>query len=541
MRWLPENLPVPIGTPGLTAALILSLFTNAEGAFAETPKDTLVQAWQIDDLTTLDPADVSSFAGAEYGAQIYDRLITYPADNIENLRGHVAESWEIGEDGMTYRFKIREGITFHSGNPLTAEDVAWSLQRTVKLDKAPASILTQFGFTEQNMDTAIKAVDDYLLEITLDKAYAPTFFLYCLTTGVSSIIDRKLVMKHEKDGDMGHEWLKTSSAGSGPFKLRNWEPGESIVLDAYPAYWGGAPSIRRVFTRHVKEAATQALLLKKGDIDIARSLDVNQIGALDNSDDVEVTEAPKRGIWYLGLNQKNRNLAKPEVRQALKYLIDYKGLATTVLAGSGRVHQSFLPGGFLGAIDDKPFSYEPEKARALLEEAGLADGFKITMDTMNSSPALDIAQFIQASWAKSGIDLEILLKDNDDAFSRYRARVHDIYLGRWTPYFQDPHINADTFASNPDNSDESHNFGKLAWRNSWDIPEMTALTAAAVLENDLETRRTMYQELQREHQEISPFVIMFQDVDVIASRKGVDGVIWGPSFDDNKYWKTSKR
>lgn len=340
---------------------------------------------------------------------------------------------------------------------------------------------------------------------------------------------------------MGHEWLKTASAGSGPFKLRSWKPNESIVIDAYPDYWGGAPSIHRVFTHHVKESATQALLLERGDIDIARNLDINQIRTLEDNDDVEVTEAPKRRIWYLALNQKNEHLAKPQVRQALKYLIDYKGLATTVLAGSVRVHQSFLPNGFLGAIDDKPFSHDLEKATALLEEAGLADGFKITMEVMNSSPTMEIAQLIQASWAKAGIDLEILLGDNDDVYSRYRAREHDVYIGHWRPQFQDPHANADTFAINPDNSDESNHTGKLAWQNSWNIPEMTALAAAAVLEQDLATRRTMYQELQREHQEISPFVIMFQDIDVVASRKSVGGVLWGPSFDDNKYWKTAKQ
>ncbi|MEZ5931413.1 MAG: ABC transporter substrate-binding protein [Alphaproteobacteria bacterium] len=523
------------------AAIALASAVDLSAACAETPADTLVEAWRIDDLITLDPAEIFELTGAEYGAQVYDRLVTYPVDDVENLQGHVAESWEIGEDGKTYTFKIRDGITFHSGNPLTAEDAAWSLQRVIKLNKTPSFILSQFGFTPENVEERIKAVDDRTMRITLDEAYAPTFFLYCLTAGVGSVVDKQEVMAHEKDGDMGHEWLRTASAGSGPFKLRAWKPNENLVIDANPDYWGGAPGVKRVFARHVPESATQQLLLEKGDIDIARDLENDQVKALAGNDEVFVEEVPKGAIWYLGLNQKNEYLAKPEVREALKYLIDYDGMASTILAGSVKVHQSFLPSGFLGAIEDKPYSLDVEKAKGLLQQAGLADGFSVTMDTRNVPSTMDMAQAIQATWAQAGIQLEILPGDNKQTLTKYRARTHDIYIGRWGPDYQDPHTNADTFASNPDNSDEGNNTGKLAWRNAWDIPEMTALTAAAVLEHDPKVRSTMYQEIQREHQATSPFVIMFQDIELIASRKNVSGMIWGPSFDDNKYWKATKK
>ena len=522
------------------AAIALVTALDVSGAAAETPADTLVQAWQIDDLITLDPAEIFEFSGAEYGAQVYDRLVTYPVDDVENLQGHVAESWEIGEDGQTYTFKIREGITFHSGNPLTAEDAAWSLQRVIKLNKTPSFILSQFGFTPENVEEMIVAVDDRTLQITLDKPYAPTFFLYCLTAGVGSVVDKSEVMAHEKDGDMGHEWLRTASAGSGPFKLRAWKPNESLVIDGQPDYWGGAPAFKRVFTRHIPENTTQQLLLEKGDIDIARNLEADQIAVLEGNDDIVIERAPKGAVYYLGLNQKNEFLAKPGVSEALKYLIDYEGMAETIFAGSVKIHQSFLPEGFLGAINDKPFSLDVEKAKGLLAEAGLADGFTVTMDTRNVPTTMDMAQAIQATWAEAGINLEIIPGDNKQTLTKYRARTHDIYIGRWGPDYQDPHTNADTFSSNPGNKDEDGHTGKLAWRNAWDIPEMTALTAAAVLEHDPAVRSTMYQEIQREHQAISPFVIMFQDIELIASRKGVNGMIWGPSFDDNKYGKATK-
>ncbi|MGH6895222.1 MAG: ABC transporter substrate-binding protein [Geminicoccaceae bacterium] len=521
-------------------AALTGMLALSTSATAETPQDTLVQAWQIDDLITLDPAEIFEFTGAEYGAQVYDRLITYPVDDVEELRGHVAESWEIADDGKTYTFKIRDGITFHSGNPLTAEDAAWSLQRVIKLDKTPAFILTQFGFTPENVDDVIKVVDDRTFTVELDQPYAPTFFLYCLTATVGSVVDRQLALEHEQDGDLGYEWLKTASAGSGPFKLRSWKPNESLVLDGNPDYWAGAPGFERVVVRHVPEPATQGLLLQKGDIDIARNLEADQVASLRANPDIVIRELPKGAIYYLGLNQKNEHLAKPEVRQALKYLIDYQGIADSILAGSATVHQSFLPQGFLGALEDTPFALDVDKAKDLLAEAGLPDGFSVTMDTINSSPVIDLAQAIQATFAQAGVALEIIPGDNKQTLTKYRARNHDIYIGRWGPDYQDPHTNADTFASNPDNSDAANLTGKLAWRNAWDIPEITATTAAAVLERDAAARAEMYRELQREVMETGPFVIMFQDIDLIAERGNVQGMIWGPSFDSNSYAKGRK-
>lgn len=524
---------------GLVLGAALLLATTAP-ALAETPPDTLVQAWQIDELITLDPAEIFEFTGAEYAAQVYDRLVTFPVDDVEDLRGHVAENWEIADDGKTYTFKVRPGITFHSGNPLTAEDAAWSLQRVIKLNKTPAFILTQFGFTPENVEERIQVVDASTFTVELDKPYAPTFFLYCLTATVGSVVDKQLVMEHEQDGDLGYEWLKTASAGSGAFKFRSWKPNESLIIDGNPDYWGGAPAFERVVARHVLEPATQALLLEKGDIDIARNLEADQVASLQDNPDIVIREVPKGAIYYLGLNQKNEYLAIPEVRQALKYLIDYQGIADTILAGSATVHQAFLPEGFLGVLEDTPFTLDVDKAKELLKQAGLEGGFTVTMDTINSSPVIDIAQVIQATFAEAGVQLEIVPGDNKQTLTKYRARNHDIYIGRWGPDYQDPHTNADTFASNPDNRDEAKLTGKLTWRNAWDIPEMTAQTEAALLEHDPATRAEMYRELQREHQQTSPFVIMFQDIDLVAERANVQGMIWGPSFDTNSYAKGHK-
>ena len=300
-------------------------------------------------------------------AQIYDRLVTYPVDDVSKLQGHVAESWTVSDDGKQVTFKIRPGIKFHSGNPLTAQDVAFSLQRVVKLNLSPGFILTQFGFTPENMAETIKATDDSTLVLTLDKPYAPTFLLYCLTAGVGAVVDQKLAMEHEKDGDMGHDWLKTNSAGSGPFKLRAWKPNESVSSTPTPTTGWARRSSSAIVTRHIAEPATQRLLLEKGDIDIARKLSPEDLAAVAaNPDDHDHQGRPRARSGIMGLNQKNPNLAKPEVREAMKYLVDYDAIVNIILKGKAQNHQAFLPEGFLGAISDTPYKLDVAKAKELL-------------------------------------------------------------------------------------------------------------------------------------------------------------------------------
>ena len=522
-----------------SCAVAAAMAFSTVPAQAETPRDVLVMASTFDDIITLDPAEIFEFSGAEFAGNTYDRLIGYDYDDVSNIYGVAAESWTISDDGKTFTFKMRPGIVFPSGNPLTAEDAAFSLQRAIILDKSPAFILTQFGFTADNVRDKIKAVDDMTLTIETDQAYAPTFVLYCLTATISSIVDKEVVMSHEKDGDLGHEWLRTNYAGVGPFKLRDWKPNESLTLDRNDDYWGGAPAMKRVILRHIVEPATQQLLLEKGDIDIARNLGPDQLETLRKKPDVYVQEGVKGAIYYLGLSQKHEALSKPQVRQALKYLVDYKGMESTIVRDILKVHQAFLPAGFLGALEATPFTLDVNKAKELLAEAGYPNGFKVTMDTRNNSPTMEMAQSIQSTFGQAGIELEIIPGDGKQTLTKSRARNHDIYIGRWGPDYQDPHTNADTFARNPDNSDDAQS-KPLAWRNSWDIPEMTKMADAAVLETDPKKRAEMYLEIQKVHQATSPFVIMFQQTEVAAVRADTKGFIIGPAFDDNRYHAVTK-
>src|SRR5581483_2859168 len=200
----------------------------------------------------------------------------------------------------------------------------------------------------------------------------------------------------------------------------------------------------------------------------------------------------------LGLNQKNQYLKRPEVREALKYLVDYDAIEKNIVLGRFAVHQAFLPKGFLGAIGDKPYKFDLAKAKALLAKAGLTDGFTVTMDVRNISPYTDIAQAVQATWALAGVKLTLIPGDGKQTLTKYRARNHDIYIGQWGADYQDPHSNAQAFAMNPDNGDNAKQ-KTLAWRNAWDIPDMTKAVEAASREKDTGKRKSVYETIQREH------------------------------------------
>ena len=519
---------------GLSVLMAVPAVTAAN---AKTPKDTFVIARNTADIINLDPAEVFEFTGAMIITNLYDRVMTFEPDNLTKLVGGAAESYKISADGKTITLKIRKGIVFHSGNPLTADDVAFSLRRVVKLKKTPSFIFTQFGWNKDNVDKMVEVVDANTVKLAISADLSPVLVLNALSAGVGSVVDKKLVLSHQKGDDLGYEWLKTHSAGSGPFSLQTWKAGELLILKAHAKDRHGAPAMKRVIIRHVPEASAQRLLLEKGDVDVAEDLTADQLKGLAGKAGITVDTFPQSNLMYLASNMKHPILSKPKVQEALRYVADYQGLAKTVLDGSYKVHQAFWPSGMWAAYNETPFKYDLAKAKALLAEAGHGNGFKVTIDTLNKSPFKEVAQSVQASLKKLGIDANIILSDGKTLWPKYRARKHELIIARWGPDYPDPHSNADSFAHNPDNRDEAKLTGKLAWRNSWADPKATAASAAAAKETDLAKREKMYLDLQKYMQLNSPYTIMFQLVGKIARANNVKGYVRGVTF-DQVYFRT---
>ena len=520
---------------GLMASMLLAWGTPAVAA---TPKDNLIIAKNIGDIITFDPAEAFELTTGELLSNIYDRIVMYEPENLEELVGGVAQSWEVSDDGKSITFAIRPGLTFHSGNPVTADDVTFSLRRVVKLNKTPAFIITQFGWTADNVDDLVQTVDGRT-RITVTEDLSPGLVLNALSATVGSVVDKKLVLQQEKDGDLGYEWLKSNSAASGAYQLKTWKANELVTLDAFAGYRHGAPATKRVIMRHVPESSAQRLLLEKGDIDMARGLTPDQVRGLAGNTDIAIDDNPKGTTVYFAVNADHPVLGNPAVWQALRYLVDYEGMTSSFLQGQFNIHQAFWPAGLWASLEDNPFTLDVAKAKKLLAEAGVGE-VEVTLDTLNLEPYPQIAQSLQATLGEAGIKVNILTADGKTLWPKYRARRHEILLARWSPDYVDPHSNADSFAHNPDNRLEAKLTGKLAWRNAWSDDDVNRLTERARSELDLNTRRDLYLDLQGMVQQRSPFVLMFQENEQVARHHAVKGFVSGSNFDLVFYRNTTK-
>jgi peptide/nickel transport system substrate-binding protein len=511
-------------------AAMLSAAVPLSAAYAATPADVLVVAQNIDDIVAIDPAQAYEFSSGELVTNIYDRLVQYEPEDLETLAGGLASDWEVDEAAKTITFTLRDGVTFHSGNPLRPQDVLFSFRRVVALEKAPAFILTQLGWTADNIEEMV-TLGDNTVTIKYAGDFSPNFVLNVLAARPASIVDEVAVMENEVDGDFGNGWLNANSAGTGPFKLRVYRPAELATLDANPDYFKGAPAVSSVIIRHVAEAATQQLLLESGDVDMAKNLTPDQVGSLEGKDNVKVETYPQAAVHWFSFNQKVEALTDEAVWEAARYLVDYEGMTETFLKGQMQVHQAFWPSGFPGALDDTPFTYDPEKAKQILADAGVELPINVTMDVINSTPFTDIAQSLQSTFAEAGINFEILPGTGAQVITKYRARTHEAMLLYWGPDFMDPHSNAKAFAYNADNADDKY-ASTTTWRNAWAVPEeLNQETLAALAEPDAEKRNEMYLDLQKKVQEKAPFVIMFQAVKQVGMGPQVEGFVNGATSD----------
>ena len=517
----------------LMAAAAGSPFATAAAARAATPPDIVVMAKQIDDIISFDPAESYEFSNNEVDGNVYRRLVApNHADNTKVI-GDAAESWTVSPDGKVFTFTLKPDVIIPSGKPATAEDAAFSLQRVVKLNKTPGFILTQFGFTKDNVESLIKSVDRQTLHFELPTAQSTSFVLFCLSANVGSIVEKAIVLANDANGDLGNAWMKTHSAGAGSYQLTSYAASDHVTIDVNPQSGIKAAS-RRVIIRHVADPSAQLLMLQKGDADIVRNLTPDQLQTIGSNPGFHVTSSPQSSQIYIALNQNVPDLAKPQVRQAVKWAIDYDAIAKNLTPNSYVVSQSFLPVGLPGALTDKPFHKDVAKAKALLAEAGLADGFSVSMDCPSIQPYADIAQAVQADLGAVGIKVNLIVGDTKQVITKTRARQHQMAMLYWGTDYFDPNSNAQAFCANPDDSDTSK-LKILAWRSHFVDPELTGMVEAAARELDSAKRVAMYQQMQRMSQERAPFVMMLQAISSAVLGKGVSGFVIGPLPDYTKY------
>lgn len=503
------------------------------GAAAATPKNVVVQAKQIDDIVAFDPAECYEFTNTEVDANCYRRLVLPDLNAGNKIVGDLAEKWTVSPDGKTFTFKLKKDAHFETGKPLTAADVVFSFERVVKLNKTPGFIITQFGFTPDNVDKLITAPDKSTVVMELPEAQATSFFLYCLSANVGSVVDKATVMANATNGDFGNAWLKTRTAGAGQYKLTSWQASDHVIVDTNP-HATVKPATPRVILRHVGDPSAQLLLLQKGDADIARDLGSDQLKVIAGNKAMTDIAVPQGSVMYIAMNQNVPDLQKVQVHQAIKWAINYEAIAKNITPGTWGVCQSFLTSALPGALKQTPFNHDPAKAKQLLAEAGLPNGFAVTMDVYSNPPYSDIAQAIQADLAAVGIKVTLLPGQQKQVITKTRARQHQLAMLEWGTDYFDPNSNTQAFCANPDDSDSSK-LKILAWRSHFVDKQLTAETEAAVHELNPEKRLDLYRKIQRQFMDSAPFAIMLQKNANAVMGKGVSGFILGPSSDYTRY------
>jgi peptide/nickel transport system substrate-binding protein len=522
-----------------TTAATIAAPAVITGAHAATPKGVVVMAKQIDDIAVgFDPAESYEATNNETDGNCYRKLVMPDPSDPNRLVGDLAESWDVSKDGMSFSFKTRANSVFESGKPVTAEDVAFSIQRVVKLNKTPGFIFTQFGFTADNVEKMVRATGERTLELKLPELQASSFVLYCLSANVGCVVEKATALANQTNGDLGNDWLKRHTAGSGPYRLVEWLASDRVTLDANP-HATAKPKIPRVVLRHIAEPAAQLLELQKGGVDIARDLGPDQLKSIAGKPDFQVLRANQLTSLYAVMNMSLPQFQKREVLQAVKWAIDYDSIAKNIAPIVYKVWQSFLPDGTPGAISETPYKRDVAKAKALLAQAGYPDGFTVTLDHFSTSPERDIAQAIQANLATIGVKVELLAGERKQVITKTRARQHQMALLSWFSDYLDPNSNAQGFCANPDDSDASK-LRILAWRSHYADKDITELVAQAAKELDGKKRLDMYARMQRDFMQRSPFAMLLQKAEVAAVRKGVSGLTLGTLPDYTRYAQITK-
>lgn len=362
----------PVADTGSPAA------APADDAMPAESADLLVIAIS-EDTASLDPARSFETLPSIVHKATYQTLVTFPVDSVEQVVPALAESWEISEDGTVYTFTLDSNARFSNGDPVTAEDVVFSFNRLKNITGNPSFLAETVA--------SVEATDEQTAVVTLTQP--DPSILAKMIFGAFSVVNQTEVeanggtaAEDAAEADTAEEWLNSNSAGSGPYLLESWEPGVETVLVRNENYWGEPALTERVIFRNIPEAATQKIQLEAGDIDIAFDLSTDQVPSLESNPDVTVFQGLSDTLVFLKGNQDPDTggaASDPLVLQAVRYALDYEGIR--LLAGGESVTpSSMLPVGFLGAYGpNEGFTRDVDQAKALLAEAGYADGLDIEL------------------------------------------------------------------------------------------------------------------------------------------------------------------
>ncbi|MGV8145146.1 MAG: glutathione ABC transporter substrate-binding protein [Alkaliphilus sp.] len=499
----------------LSLVLVFSLFVVGCGKTEDTPgvdtpgaetpevKDTLIVG-QGADAKILDPHATNDQPSARVMKQIYETLVTQ--NEQMELEPGLALSWE-KVDELTYEFKLRQGVKFHNGEEFKASDVIFTLLRAIE----SPTISHIVGAIDPE---AIEVIDDYTIRISTIKPFAP--LLAHLAHGASNMLNEKAVTE-------GGEDYGQNPVGTGPFKLYEWKSGDSIELVRFEGFHGTQPKIERIIMRNIPEGTNRAIELETGAIDIAFDIAPTDVNRVEENNDLQLHRDPNLSTAYIGFNAAKKPFDDVRVRQAINYAIDMDSIIEAVYLGIGEPAIGPLGANVWASHRGlTPYGFDVEKAKELMKEAGLEDGFKTSIWTNENQQRMDIAEIVQNQLKAINIETEVKVLEWGSYLDGTAAGEHDMFILGWTTVTGDPDYGLYPLF-------HSEQYGSAGNRTFWSNPRSDELLTLGRTTADPDKRKEYYTEAQEIIRDEAPWVFTWNGENVSGSRNNVRGFVQHPA------------
>ncbi len=457
-------------------------------------EDGTLRVAALYDISTMDVAQTTD----DYMVpmNVFDRLFEseVQSDGSTAVVPSLCEDYTVSDDGLTYTFTLRDGVVFSNGSALTASDVQYTFERLLTAggvnDDIPLEVAGAEALQNGEADTleGFSVIDDTHFTVTLNTANAG--FLAELTAPAMSVVDKETV---ESVANFGMSCEDT--IGTGPYKVTEWVVNDHFTLEYNDKYWGDEPSVKKAIVSIIPDPSTQNLMYQNGELDIIdlEALDSSLVEATYKTQYADKLVVSSRvGLTYFALNENNQYLSDVNVRKALQMAIDADAIVASIYAGNAIVENGIIPEGVWGFNKElaRP-AYDPDGAKALLADAGYADGeisFELSMDSSASSNLQLVYQVVQQNLQAIGINAEIKSYDESSWLDLRKSGEMDSFIATWTMDYNDPANIMYTFFGSADKT-------LIRSLNYPDTEVMARVAAASGITDDAE-RMAEYQALE---------------------------------------------
>lgn len=518
----------------LTALIVLP--TAAQGEFTcPATGGTFITAI-TDDPVSLNGIFANDGASVAVLSYVFNPLTLGGENWGTNIDGDLAESWEVSEDGLTWTFNLRQGVLFHDGEELTADDVVYSFETVQNPDNEIAPFRPRF--LQNGEPILFEAVDDYTVVARLTEPNASFF------TDISLPIVPRHVLEAQ---DLREGPFNRMPVGTGPFRVAEWNTGESIILEAHDDYFRGRPCIDRLIFRIIPDEQAQVNALLTGEIDFIPNLPGAAVQLFEDNADFTFTVAEFDSLFQVMFNNADEQFQDVNIRRALMIAIDRQALIDTVLQGFGEVHNSHFDAVVPFYEQDKlgGYDYDPDRALDLLAEAGISDSdgdgildqdgepwvVELLTFTEGFRDYAEYAQVVQAYWEDIGIQVELVQRDLGTLVDQlYTERTFDkpfsVHTSGWASIGPEPNSYANFYITTDELGPNLPNY---------DNDDVDALFEEARTLTDFDARMAIYEEIEAILWDDLPTIPLYRQLQpvVVSNRFNIEDAMLDLSLGTN--------